>query len=219
MFLMLVPVVALLVGLLLGGKPAALTGLSIRWGWLPLVALAAQWLLVRVPGTDPTPWLGAAFLASYGLLCAFLWMNRALPGLKLALVGTLLNLVVIAANGGFMPIAPDTLTQGHGTVPAVLLGQRLPHGKDVMLTRDHTVLPGLGDTLVITWPIEQALSVGDVALSTGIGLLVFIGMQPRLRRKPRRPPSLPQRYAAESAGFPTEGRPRPSAVGDQVTVE
>ena len=185
MILMFVPLVMVVVGWALGGRLSELLALPIRWGVLPLTAFGIQWLLVRAPGGDPVPVLGAAFAATYGQLIAFLWINRRLPGLKLALVGTLLNLAAILANGGFMPIAPEALVATYPDRPVPLVGQRLPQSKDVVLPVDRAVLPGLGDTLVMTWPYKSVFSIGDLVLAAGLGTLILAGMQPqRLRRKP-----------------------------------
>jgi hypothetical protein len=184
MILILVPLVMIAVGWALGGRLHALQALPIRWGALPLAAFGIQWLLVRVPGADPRPLLGAAFAASYGLLIAFLLLNRRLPGLKLALVGTLLNLAAILANGGFMPIAPATFAAVYPDRPAPVAGQRIPQSKDVLLPADQASLPGLGDTLVLTWPFRSVFSIGDLVLAAGLGTLILVGMQPgRLRRR------------------------------------
>ena len=87
-------------------RPEKLLGLPIRFGWLAFIALGAQWLLVRWPGVVPSLGFGAALLAAHGLLAGCLLLNRRLPGIKLALAGALLNVAVMAANGGLMPITP-----------------------------------------------------------------------------------------------------------------
>src|SRR6185436_12167686 len=109
MILMLVPPALLLVCLALGGRPEKLLGLPFRAIWLAFIALGAQWILVRVPGVAPTPLFGAALLGAHTLLVVCLALNRHLPGIKLALAGALLNLIVMAANGGLMPVTPAAL--------------------------------------------------------------------------------------------------------------
>jgi hypothetical protein len=185
MILIFVPLLLILVGWVLGGRVGALRSLAIRWGGLPLVAFGLQWVLVHVGGTAPHPLLGATFVASYGPVILFLWVNRDRPGLKLALVGTVLNLTVMIANGGFMPITPETLATAYPDRPALAVGQRIPNGKDVVLPAAQAHLPGLGDTLILTWPFRSVFSIGDLVLAAGLGTLVLAGMQPRrLRRRP-----------------------------------
>src|SRR6476469_9300313 len=109
MFLMFVPLVMVLVGLAAGGSIERLAGLRIRWAPAAFVALIAQWALVRFTGLTPSLELGLAMLASHGLLLVALLRNYRLPGVKIAIAGAALNMLVMGANGGFMPITHDTL--------------------------------------------------------------------------------------------------------------
>lgn len=106
-----------LVGMLAGGRLRNLVQLDLRGSWIPLAMLTAQLVfIVYPPGesivfTRAGPWIS---LGSYALLIVFLAVNRALPGVKLILLGAVLNLVVIAANGGYMPVTPEALERsGH----------------------------------------------------------------------------------------------------------
>jgi hypothetical protein len=186
MILMLIPPVLLLVGLALGGRAEKLLALPFRATWLAFLALGAQWLLVHWPGLTPNPLFSAMLLAAHGFLVVCLLLNRRLPGMKLALVGALLNIVVMAANGGLMPVTPSTLAAAGLDRPAQVMGQRLLNSKDVLLPADQTNLPGLGDSLVMRWPKQIVFSIGDVSVATGLGLLLLVGMQPRWGRA-RRP--------------------------------
>jgi hypothetical protein len=187
---MLVPPLALLVGWLLGGRWEGLLAVRLRWAGVILGAFAAQWLLVRLPEPRPLPWLGAALLATYGLIATFLWVNRRLPGLGLALVGTLLNMAVIGANGGFMPITPTTLAALPPPTVPLIVGQRVPRSKDVLLPVEQAQLAGLGDTLVCPAPINQAFSPGDGLVALGIGGLI-VGAMTTHRRQGWNRPALP----------------------------
>src|SRR3954464_14906552 len=112
MLLVFVAPLALLVGWLLGGKLEKLAAQPLRFGWLVLAVFALQWLLVRVLGTTPAAWLGLAMTGSAALLGGGALANLRLPGFKLFLAGALLNLLVMAANGGFMPVTPQNLAVG-----------------------------------------------------------------------------------------------------------
>ncbi len=189
MILMLVPPLMLLAAMLVGGRPEKLLALPIRWSWLAPVALGVEWLLVRVPGTMPTALFGALLLGAHAALVLCLLLNRRLPGLKIALAGALLNLVVIAANGGLMPITPDSLAAAGLDRPNLALGTRLPLSKDVLLAPNQVVLGALGDNVATRWPVPIVFSPGDILIAAGLGSLVFLGMQPR-RRRPRAVPEL-----------------------------
>ena len=218
MLLFLVPLVLALLAMLLGGRPEKLAALPLRAGWLVLIAFGVQWIVVRIPGTDPVPLLGGAVVASYTMLLGFLWLNRRLPGLKLALAGTLLNLVVLTANGGFMPVAPATLAAVHLERPNAVIGQRVALSKDVLLPPDRAVLAALGDRLTIAWPIPQALSIGDLLVAAGIGWLVLAGMEPRLRGVRRRK-ARQQGTAAPIGSRTADGRPLAGAIDGGATAE
>jgi uncharacterized protein DUF5317 len=217
MLLFLVPLVLVLLAMLLGGRPEKLAALPIRAGWLVLIAFGVQWIVVRIPGTDPVPLLGGVIVASYTILLGFLCLNRRLPGLKLALAGTVLNLVVLTANGGFMPVAPATLAAVHLERPNAVIGQRVALSKDILLPLDRAVLADLGDRMTIPWPIPQALSLGDLLVAVGVGWLVLAGMEPQLRgrrRKARQPGT------AVTLGCRTaDGRPLAGAIDGGATAE
>jgi hypothetical protein len=204
--------------MLLGGRPEKLAALPFRAVWLVVIAFGTQWIVVRIPGTNPAPLLGGAVIASYTLLLGFLWLNRRMPGLKLALAGTLLNLAVLTANGGFMPVAPATLAAVHLERPNAVIGQRVALSKDILLPPDRAVLADLGDRLTIPWPIPQALSIGDLVVAAGVGWLVLAGMDPHLwghrRRKTRQPGT-----AVPIGSRTADGRPLAGAIDGGATAE
>lgn len=185
MILMLVPPLLFLAGLLCGGRPEHLRTLQIRGTGLVLGAFGVQWVLVRLPGTDPAPLLGLAFLGSHLLLLGGVWCNRRLPGLKVVLAGALLNGLVIAANGGFMPVTLAALGPTQLAPAALHAGQRLPMSKDVVVDANGAPLGVLGDSLAVGGPVSRVFSAGDVLVTLGLGLCVFVGTRPRWRRVPR----------------------------------
>ncbi len=102
-------------------------------------------------------------LATNVLVAAFLAINRWLPGMVLAAVGTVLNVVVIAANGA-MPVSLRA---------AEVAGIRSTEMgiKHEILDAD-TVLPWLGDVIPVPG-LDALISVGDVVLAMGIAWLVY----------------------------------------------
>ena len=82
--------------------------------WLVFVAFLPQFIVVYLPNTRRLfpDWLAAGLLlASQILLLAFAWLNRRISGMAILLCGVVLNLVVMTANGGFMPISPQTASR------------------------------------------------------------------------------------------------------------
>jgi hypothetical protein len=155
-----------------------LAGISLRSAWLVLLALALQYPLLRAP-FGPRQQVAvqqALFLFSHLLLLVFVWQNRRLPTIWIVGLGVLCNLLVILANGGFMPISPETLGRinpgsNPGQFPA---GFHYGYSKDVILLRPDTNFWFLSDRLVLPapFPWPSAFSVGDLLIAVGIILVV-----------------------------------------------
>lgn len=128
----------------------------------PLAALAVQLpLSLLFPGT---PVAMAANVAGYLLLIPFWWRHRHSPGLALVLAGLALNLAVIAANGGQMPVDFDLAARMGLPLPAGPLPKHRPLGPE-------TRLAFLAD--VIPLPLfHRVVSVGDLLLMAGVFLYV-----------------------------------------------
>ncbi|MBI5840716.1 MAG: DUF5317 domain-containing protein [Chloroflexi bacterium] len=158
---------------------------ELRYLWLVFAAFLPQLIIIYLPLVRVcTPdWLAAAsLLASQVLLLGFAFLNRRLPGMSILLLGSLLNLVVIAANGGFMPISPQTAGR---LVPKELLldistGARFGT-KDILLHPQETRLEWLADRfLPPAWfPYQVAFSLGDVFLAIGVFWLLAFQKAPK----------------------------------------
>ena len=95
--------IALVAGMLAGGRLSNLASVRIRWTVLALLGLALQ--VVPVPGAVlPLVLLYASFV----LLAVFAVRNVRLAGFALILVGLASNFTVIAVNGG-MPVTRHAL--------------------------------------------------------------------------------------------------------------
>jgi len=91
-------------------------------------------------------------------------------------MSVMLNLLVIAANGGFMPISPDTLTRlnpGASPDPWETSTHR-HHSKGIVLMKAETCFWVLSDILVLPppFPLPTAFSIGDVFIAGGAFLLL-----------------------------------------------
>src|SRR5512146_1856924 len=87
---------------------------ELRSTWLVLVGFIPQLIIAYLPATHflvPDGVAAASLSASLIAFLAFVWVNRRLPGMPLLLAGLMLNLVVMAANGGWMPITPETASR------------------------------------------------------------------------------------------------------------
>ncbi len=153
------------------GRLQALADVPVRHLWAAPVALALQLPLMRAPAARAAPdllWPRIAFGASYLLLGWALWANRRLPGISWLAAGVFLNGLAVVANGGYMPIAPQTVAVlGDGAWP---VGTHHGVSKDVVLPFSATRLWFLSDIFVVPrpfpWPV--AFSIGDVLIVVGV---------------------------------------------------
>ncbi len=141
--------------------------------WLVLVGFIPQFIIVYLPFTNRSTrnWAAAASLiVSMILFLAFVWINRQLPGMPLLLAGLLLNLAVMAANGGWMPISPETASRvlGKDVFQYVALGGRFGQ-KDILLLAQNMRLGFLADRFLLpSWsPYQVAFSAGDILIAVG----------------------------------------------------
>ncbi len=155
-----------------------IAAIPLRSTWLVLLAFALQWPLLGAPA-GPVQRIGvqqALFLLSHVLLLGFVWRNRRLRGIQILGLGVVCNLLVIAANGGLMPITPETLVQINpgSTLAQWPIGAHYGHSKDIILPREEVRLWVLSDVLVIPPPFPRptAFSLGDLLIAIGIIVLL-----------------------------------------------
>jgi hypothetical protein len=180
MILALAVVVGLIVALARHRQDAfsRIAAIPLRSAWLVIVAVALQLPLLRAP-QGPAAGLGlqkGLFLASHLLLLVFVWRNRRLAGVLIVGLGVTCNLVVIAANGGFMPITPETCVKINpgSTMEQWPEGVHYRFSKDLILAQEDTRFWALSDRLVLPPPFPQptAFSAGDLLIAAGIVVLM-----------------------------------------------
>ena len=169
-------VVALVLGLLAGGRLENLAGIRFRWGAVLFVAVVVRY------GTEAAIRYGFApagelrlplYTLAFGTIAAVLWLNRGQPGLLVAAAGVATNGLAIVLNGGWMPVWPPALqlvgmTQGdltvafHRLLPEDLGLSFLLHGGP------------FGDLIPVPLPIlTNVASIGDAFVAVGLGWYVF----------------------------------------------
>lgn len=141
--------------------------------WLVPAAFLPQLLVVYLPvGRGLAPeWVASLVLpVSLAVFLAFVWLNRRIPGMPVVLVGLVLNLLVITANGGWMPVSPETASRIPGVAPAGEAEPGIRVGdKDILLRREDTRLEWLADRYLLPdWlGYRAAFSLGDVFVGAG----------------------------------------------------
>jgi hypothetical protein len=92
-------------------------------------------------------------------------------------LGLALNLAVIIANGGLMPISPETAGQlvPAAAVQSMNVGSRFGFGKDVLLLPEGTHLGWLSDRFLLPgwFAYQVAFSLGDIFVASGIFWLLL----------------------------------------------
>jgi hypothetical protein len=155
--------------------------LNLRLGGGAFFALLLQIIAFTVPLGDDIH-RRALLLLSYVVLIGFIALNLRRLGLSIIGIGLLLNFLVISANGGLMPVTPETLARGDFP-DDVTVGEWVPGSKDVLLEREDVRLWALGDRYVFdSGPATLAYSVGDVFIFVGLAAFVAEMLLPRIRR-------------------------------------
>lgn len=173
-------VAALGLGLVAGfagrGSLENIARVHFRWPWVVVAALVIREAVVLTPlkRIDGVQYVYAAALGA--VVAWTLWHVNRVAMIWLVAAGSALNLVVIAANGGRMPVAPELagtlLQQGH-------VGQ-------YTLMTPSTQLNWLADWIVLPGSLgrmaHEAYSPGDLIVAVGIALVVVLAMRSRETR-------------------------------------
>lgn len=171
---------AMVLGRFRGGSVQALSRLTMP-GWpLVFLALATQAVgsfasALGLPG--PRAWYVGGMAASAALIVVFVARNRELRGMALIAAGFLFNAIVIVSNGA-MPVSERAAAR------AGLSVRFSEHDAKHEVMTDGTRLTWLADVIPVPVPGgfgSNVLSLGDVVLAAGIGVLVTNAMLRRER--------------------------------------
>lgn len=188
---------AILLGLLLGGSLTGWSSVRLRWWMLALCAFGVQLALYNPP-IDRQPWAiewGPWVWVATKIVIAAMLLRNLVAGSgiargpwALALLGALLNLVAVTANGGYMPQSAEARAT---TLAARGLGElttkaTTPQLRNVIPMGPDTRLNLLGDVIAQpAWlPRANVISGADVILSLGLAwwALGVTTSHPRSRR-------------------------------------
>ncbi|WP_175640232.1 DUF5317 domain-containing protein [Metabacillus schmidteae] len=159
---------AILIGFIRGGSLKRFGEITFKMGWVFPALLLFQFFIFYFQ--NKIEWIGEishfSFMGVYVIGLIFLWINRFHAHFKFIFVGVLLNFIVMAVNGGRMPVSEEA---------ALLLD---PYYLDTLknslyakhtLATDSTIFAFLGDIIPLRppYPREQVISIGDVVMNIG----------------------------------------------------
>jgi hypothetical protein len=162
--------IGFVVGLLGGGRLANLSSFRFRWGWLAVAGLIVQVVLFTPSGDALAGSAGPAiYVASTLAVFVAVLRNIRVPGMVVAALGALSNLIAIAANGGAMPT--DAAALAFAGIPIE------DHMNSVVLA--NPALRPLTDIFALpAWlPMANVFSVGDVLIAVGIAWTIAATMR------------------------------------------
>ena len=173
-------ILGLVAGLLTGGSIQNVLSRRMRWPLVVIVAFLVKELEIRTPlgFTGAAPFL---FVLSLAVLIAWtIWHVRELPGIWMVGVGMTMNLVVVLANGGRMPVISQAALRFG---PRELADQGVWAQYAVM--GPDTRLNWLADWILVPRPLgivfPQAYSPGDLVSLVGLTVVMFLITRPRHR--------------------------------------
>jgi hypothetical protein len=169
-------ILLVLLALLLRRDLSAIGRIAFRGSWwlviivISLFALQAT-LVLYLPGQSS--WQMVLLIASQFALLGVVLLNHFVPGAKLFALGIALNLLVMVANGGWMPVTPETYQFVHPE-RIVTLYTKPASSKNIILPRAETKLWYLSDVIRLPLPGRRtAVSLGDVLLIGGVAQLIM----------------------------------------------
>lgn len=170
MFILYAIPIGIVVGLLLGGRLERLGELRLRWVPLMLVGLAVQIAIFSDAGgrlvgdAGPTVYVASTLAVFVAVL-----RNIRIPGVALIAIGAGLNLLAIAANGGWMPADPAALASIGG----------LKDGYSNSILVPDPALQPLTDLFALpSWlPLANVFSIGDLLVGLGVAVTIALAMR------------------------------------------
>lgn len=170
-------IAAALLGWLRGGSLRKLVSIPLGRQELIILALLLQGFLAFAGRNawSLEAWAPGLLIASYLALIYSLHDQIKIPGLGLVLAGIILNLVVIAVNGGRMPVSQEALWALGFSGSGLPASRTFTH---LLLPLDSIRAALLADVIPIPVPLpwRTVISLGDILIYSGIFRLIFRAM-------------------------------------------
>jgi hypothetical protein len=161
--------------LLRGGSLLNINSIKFHWNFLVFSSIIIQ-VLIFTPFrsisliTFAIPWL---YSLSMGMLVAWVFLNRHIPGMVIIALGLLSNTLAIVSNGGFMPVSQSALQIAKVSLDFNEQGYA---NNSVLFQQGQHHLWVLCDILPL--PQVAVYSIGDVLLTAGVALACYRIIRP-----------------------------------------
>ncbi|MDQ0253138.1 hypothetical protein J2S74_000510 [Evansella vedderi] len=166
-------ILSILVGFIRRGNLLGFAELKLRGALIfPLILFVQVFIFLFQDRWSPLEAVSIyIFMAVYIVGLYFLWLNRNLHGFLLIFAGVFLNFLVMAVNGGRMPVSLEAAQILDPMYIEVL--KNGVYAKHTALT-ETTRLAFLGDVIPLNIPFRnnQVISIGDVFMNIGIFLFI-----------------------------------------------
>jgi uncharacterized protein DUF5317 len=171
MFILYAVPLGLLLGLLLGGRPAGLAALQFRHGGVMVAGLLVQVVLFSTVVSDVVGPLGPPiYIVSTAVVIASVLLNLGITGMPLVALGAISNLSAIVLNGGYMPADAGAMAALGKTDPTTYSNSAILADPVVKPLTDVFALPH--------WlPFANVFSVGDVLIAVGVVVVIVAAMR------------------------------------------
>lgn len=176
---------ALMASLFTGGRIRYVQEFELRALPIGIGAFAVQALIFTSRSEAALgSWLPVIYILTMCSLVVFLWLNRRVSGIPVLMAGLMLNLAVIVANGGWMPVDPQALIATGQSERAALL-VHAGRAANCVLMSETSHLNFLGDRIVISslGTLGSAFSIGDLVTLAGEAVLAFGMVRPKTVRR------------------------------------
>jgi hypothetical protein len=204
MLMVLTVLLVSVVALLRGGSLRNFSELHLRWIPLAIGSFALQLLIFTPFRRAPliAVWTIQLYELSMALLVVWVAVNWRIPGAALMACGLLANFAAILANGGYMPVSPESARYAgqiarYATEGPPIANNSLAIDGPVQLwpLTDIIALPG--------WvPFAAVFSIGDVLLTLGAALLCYRTIRQSRQAEAAPAPGWDARSAVGSAPRP-----------------
>lgn len=176
-------VLGIIVGLIFKGKinnlsniqikkvPLFFAGFIVRY--LPRIPFISDINIKPLPENSLSP---IFFIISYILIISGICFNLKYKFFIVALIGIIMNFLVVIANGGFMPVNHVALKIAEYPLSEIVGNLIDPNH---IISDANTKLMFLGDFIPLTkpYPVNKILSIGDIVMSFGVFGFIFTKMK------------------------------------------